>query len=118
VRARDRHCQAPGCCQPAHRCEIDHRIPWHRGGPTLIDNLYCLCKRHHRAKDVAGYFYHPGPDGIRWITPYGHHYLREHTDRYSADPGRRRRRGHNRMGIAIAVDTDQFHLRPPPTLRH
>ncbi len=38
VRARDRRCQAPGCRVPAARCEIDHRIPWHRGGPTFIDN--------------------------------------------------------------------------------
>jgi hypothetical protein len=64
ARARDRRCQAPGCRVPAHKCQIDHRIPWHNGGPTFIDNLYCLCARHHRAKDEAGHAYQPIPGGI------------------------------------------------------
>jgi hypothetical protein len=87
ARARDRRCQAPGCRVPAHRCEIDHRIPWHLGGPTFIDNLYCLCKRHHRAKDEAGYTYRRGPQGIEWTSPYGHHYLKR---RPIKPPGRSR----------------------------
>ena len=52
VRARDKTCQAPGCRVPAHRCQIDHRLAWIRGGPTIVDNLYCLCRlcrrRHNR----------------------------------------------------------------------
>jgi HNH endonuclease len=117
VRARDRHCQAPGCRVPAHRCEIDHRIPWQHRGPTLIDNLYCLCKRHHRAKDEAGYLYHPGPDGIAWSTPYGHHYTKQRTDRLRPDDEHRRRRSHHSLGIIITVDTDRLHNRPQPTPR-
>jgi len=95
VRARDRHCQAPGCRVPAHRCQIDHRIPWHCGGPTLIDNLYCLCRLHHRAKDEAGFTYHPTGDGLRWTTPAGHTYLTR--------PRRRRRRDHRSLGIVVTV---------------
>jgi hypothetical protein len=97
VRARDRHCQAPGCRVPAHRCQIDHRIPWSVGGPTLIDNLYCLCRLHHRAKDEAGFTYHPTGDGLRWTTPAGHTYLTRPPSR------RRRRRDHRSLGILVTV---------------
>jgi len=76
VRARDLRCQAPGCRVPAHRCQVDHRIPWQRGGPTFVDNLYCLCARHHRAKDEAGHRYRPVPGGIVWTTAAGHTYRR------------------------------------------
>ena len=97
VRARDRHCQAPGCRVPAHRCQIDHRIPWHAGGPTLVDNLYCLCRLHHRAKDEGGFTYHPTGDGLRWTTPAGHTYLTRPPSR------RRRRRDHRALGIVVTV---------------
>jgi hypothetical protein len=32
VRARDTHCQAPGCRRPAHQCDIDHIIDWAKLG--------------------------------------------------------------------------------------
>ena len=117
VRARDRHCRAPGCRVPAHRCEIDHRIPWQYGGPTLIDNLHCLCKRHHRAKDEGGYSYHPGPGGIAWTTPYGHRYTTQPPDRQHPDRHRRRRRTHASLGITVTIDTDRLHREPTPTPR-
>jgi hypothetical protein len=95
VRARDRHCQAPGCRVPAHRCQIDHRIPWRYGGPTLIDNLYSLCRLHHGAKDEAGHTYHPAPGGrMRWTTAAGHTYQ---------DRPRPGRRNHHALGITVAI---------------
>jgi hypothetical protein len=102
VRARDRHCQAPGCRVPAHRCQIDHRIPWRLGGPTLIDNLYCLCRLHHRAKDEAGFTYHPTGSGLRWTTPAGHTYLTRPRSRLTR-PRSRRRRDHRTLGIVVTV---------------
>lgn len=102
VRARDRHCQAPGCRVPAHRCQIDHRIPWRSGGPTLIDNLYCLCRLHHRAKDEAGFTYHPTGSGLRWTTPAGHTYLTRPGSRRSR-PRSRRRRDHRSLGIVVTA---------------
>jgi hypothetical protein len=92
VRARDRRCQAPGCRVPAHRCEIDHRIPWHRGGPTFIDNLHALCTAHHRAKDEGGFGYRRMPGGLEWVSACGYRYLRSREDH------RRRRHGHGRNG--------------------
>ncbi len=44
---RDGGCQYPGCgCRTGL---IAHHIAyWDRGGPTRLDNLVLLCKRHHR----------------------------------------------------------------------
>ncbi|BBX65309.1 hypothetical protein MSAS_44830 [Mycobacterium saskatchewanense] len=34
VRCRDLTCRWPGCDVPASRCDVDHTIPYARGGPT------------------------------------------------------------------------------------
>jgi len=47
---RDGVCQAPGCCRPAHLCDIDHRIPHEIGGPTAAWNLGPYCRRNHIQK--------------------------------------------------------------------
>lgn len=47
---RDGVCQAPGCCTPAHACDIDHRIPHDDRGPTAAWNLGPYCRKHHKAK--------------------------------------------------------------------
>jgi Domain of unknown function (DUF222)/HNH endonuclease len=127
VRARDRRCQAPGCRVPARRCQVDHRIPWAKGGPTFIDNLYCLCKRHHRAKDEGGYTYHPVPGGMQWTTPAGRTYLKRQSH---IDQSRRRHRDRRRgptlhicsaHDIRVTVELDpNGHAQgaaPPPPLR-
>ena len=51
LEARDRTCVFPGCHRPAQQTDKDHRIPWPTG-PTDPDNLQCLCRRHHRAKQT------------------------------------------------------------------
>jgi len=48
--ARDRHCRFPGCRQPARRCDVDHTVAREHGGPTRIENLAHLCRRHHVLK--------------------------------------------------------------------
>ena len=45
--ARDRTCTAPGCDRPHWMCEIHHRNPWAKGGPTNLENLTLLCSKHH-----------------------------------------------------------------------
>ena len=74
IHARDRTCRAPGCRRPATRCDIDHIHDWARGGPTTLDNLCCLCRRHHRAKHIAGYDIQRTVHGYDWTTPRGHRY--------------------------------------------
>jgi len=50
IEFRDGVCEAPGCCVPAHLCDIDHHVPHEEGGPTAGRNLGPLCRKHHKAK--------------------------------------------------------------------
>jgi hypothetical protein len=46
ARERDRYrCRFPGC--ESRRVDLHHILFWANGGETKIDNLVCLCKRHH-----------------------------------------------------------------------
>lgn len=47
LRLRDRRCVFPGCGAPIDWTEVHHVHPWNEGGPTNIDQLVCLCRRHH-----------------------------------------------------------------------
>jgi hypothetical protein len=51
--ARDTRCQFPGCT--ARRCDGHHIRHWADGGPTSLDNLALLCRRHHRAVHEEGF---------------------------------------------------------------
>ncbi|WP_243228047.1 HNH endonuclease signature motif containing protein [Microbacterium sp. CIAB417] len=76
VHARDRHCRFPGCRVPAIRCEIDHVRDWVRGGPTHLDNLQCLCQRHHSMKQFTAWRVRQLPGGvIEWTSPLGATYI-------------------------------------------
>ena len=50
TQGRDATCRWPGCTVPATRCQLDHRIEYHLGGPTSPDNLVNLCQHHHNIK--------------------------------------------------------------------
>ncbi len=45
---RDGGCVINGCERPARWCDAHHREHWLDGGPTSLDNLELLCRRHHR----------------------------------------------------------------------
>jgi len=49
VRARNPRCTAYDCPTRAHRCDLDHDVPWPRG-PTAVDNLAPRHRRHHQLK--------------------------------------------------------------------
>ncbi len=38
---------AGGCCGSTHRLELDHLLPWARGGAPTVDGLRLLCHRHN-----------------------------------------------------------------------
>lgn len=44
---RDQHCRYPGCSRPHRMCDAHHIIEWEHGGPTCLENLVLLCRRHH-----------------------------------------------------------------------
>ena len=46
LRLRDATCTFPGCHQTKH-LDAHHLTPWSEGGPTDLDELALLCRRHH-----------------------------------------------------------------------
>lgn len=71
--ARDGVCIYPGCEREAHRCQLDHRIPYGDGGETTPQNLFSLCQHHHNIKTDRRAFYVPDPvtGDIVWLFPDG-----------------------------------------------
>jgi hypothetical protein len=51
IELRDRQCAHPYCDIPAEQCQIDHIIPWTKGGPTEQGNGQPLCGFHNRLKN-------------------------------------------------------------------
>ena len=71
VRSRDGRCRFPGCSVAARLCDLDHVRPWPTG-PTSAANLICLCRRHHRIKQAAGWSVRLTHDGTAtWTDPTG-----------------------------------------------
>jgi 5-methylcytosine-specific restriction protein A len=65
---RDGECRFPGCDRPATWCD-GHHIHWFsRGGPTRLDNLVLLCRRHHRRLHEPGWHAKLLPDGRFEVT--------------------------------------------------
>ncbi|PSL05251.1 uncharacterized protein DUF222 [Haloactinopolyspora alba] len=74
---RDRECRSPGCHRPAMACEIDHRDPHSRGGPTSACNCLPLCKTHHLLKHHGRWRLVRLQSGAyEWISPSGHRYTK------------------------------------------
>ena len=75
IRVRQRTCAFPGCQRAARRCDLDHTIPYHRGGRTCECNLAPLCREHHQAKQTSGWrLDQPEPGIMIWTTPSGRRY--------------------------------------------
>jgi hypothetical protein len=45
--ARDLGCAVRGCTRPPALCDAHHLVRRSDGGPTTLDNLVLLCRRHH-----------------------------------------------------------------------
>jgi hypothetical protein len=74
--ARGTTCSAPGCRQPAARCDLDHTVPYDQGGRTCECNLAPLCRHHHRCKQAEGWrLEQPRPGVMAWTTPAGRRYV-------------------------------------------
>ncbi len=81
VVARDQSCAFPGCSRNAARGDLDHRIPYNKGGTTSSENLAALCRRHHRLKHEADWQLARTTNGAyRWTSPSRHHYQSQPPD--------------------------------------
>ncbi len=60
--ARDKGCRFPGCDCPAAWTDAHHIKHWADGGPTTLDNLILLCRRHHRLVHEEGWTLELAPD--------------------------------------------------------
>jgi hypothetical protein len=71
LQARDRACRFPGCA--VRHAQGHHIHHWANGGPTRLDNLVLLCRRHHRAVHEEGYQLARDAAGtLRFATPCSH----------------------------------------------
>ena len=72
LRLRDGGCAFPGCHQTRF-VHAHHITYWEHGGPTDLDNMVLLCRRHHRLLHHGGYTCDMGPDRRpRFADPNGH----------------------------------------------
>jgi len=84
ITARDVTCRFPTCRQPAWRCDLDHSVPYHKGGRTCACNLGGLCRFHHQVKQHRRWeLRQQRPGTFTWTTPAGRVYTAE-PDRYAA----------------------------------
>ena len=68
-------CVFPGCRMSSPECDIDHRIEYANGGPTVVDNLAPLCRSDHVVRHRSGWTYERHASGhIEWTSPLGHTY--------------------------------------------
>jgi hypothetical protein len=67
---RDRHCRFPGCDRPAEWADEHHLVHWADGGPSRIDNVYLVCRPHHRLVHEGRWRLVLEPDGeLRAVPP-------------------------------------------------
>jgi hypothetical protein len=65
---RDQGCRFPGCDRPPAWTDGHHIVHWSDGGPTELENLVTLCRRHHRAVHEQGWRIHIA-DGTAVVEP-------------------------------------------------
>jgi len=72
VAARDSHCQAPGCGQPADRCELEHIIAFPQGSSSTT-NTDMYCKRDHiwKTRGDIEILHHDENGSATWRTRHG-----------------------------------------------
>lgn len=81
VTSRERVCGFPPCGRNAKYCQIDHAVPFEKGGRTSPDNTGPLCTRHHLLKTHTGWTITRSPDGtVTWTSPTGHKYKNYPSD--------------------------------------
>jgi hypothetical protein len=72
IQSRNATCAAPGCGAAAVTADMEHRIPWEKGGHTDEHNLDPQCRQHHRLKQRDDWrVIKPAPGITQWTGPSG-----------------------------------------------
>jgi hypothetical protein len=75
IRTRTTTCFGPGCRRPAGRADLDHTVPYDKGGITCECALACGCRHCHRRKQASGWtLAQPAPGVMIWTSPAGRRY--------------------------------------------
>jgi hypothetical protein len=78
ITIRDRTCRNPMCRRRATQCDLDHTIPYDKGGRSCSCDLGAECRVHHQLKQLPGWALTQDPDGtFTWTTPAGLAYRKE-----------------------------------------
>lgn len=80
LRARDRHCQFPGCKRPWSWTDAHHVPAWTEDGETNLDKLILVCRHHHTLFHEGGWSIERGIDGWTFRRP-------DHSILANAPPG-------------------------------
>ena len=85
---RDQHCAFPGCTRLPIACDAHHIIHWADGGPTSLDNLVLLCRKHHTLTHQTPWQVGLDPHTRRpvWTPPP----LIDDRDRFTYSPARQK----------------------------
>jgi len=107
IQLRDRHCQFPGCTEPAMRCQVDHKVDYADGGETTQDNGELLCGIHNRTKHR-----HPPPEDP---TPVEDHDDDDDEGEHETDEeiARQHRRCRERINELLVASGTPPRKRPP-----
>jgi hypothetical protein len=85
--ARDGCCTFPGCDAHLGWLDVHHLRRWVDDGPSDVDNMVLLCRRHHRVAHRRGWSLTLGADGwTRWTAPDGHSFWGQRHHRQRAGP--------------------------------
>jgi hypothetical protein len=69
LNVRDKGCRWPGCDRSASYTSGHHLVRWTKGGPTDLDNLTLLCRRHHWLVHEGGWQLVKTDDGPMHAVP-------------------------------------------------
>ena len=84
--ARDGGCCFPGCTHPVAWTDAHHLQHWPTG-PTALDNLALLCRRHHKVAHRNGWAVELTDDGwTLWTSPNGHTFWGQRHHKQRAGP--------------------------------
>ncbi len=68
---RDKGCSYPTCDAPPAWCDGHHVIHWSNHGPTDLNNLALLCRRHHTVVHRHGHTASVTAAGVHWTRRDG-----------------------------------------------